>query len=179
MKKIIVTYGLISGSIIVILSLGTFLFWQDAQHYNNQWLGYLVMIVALSLIFFGVKSYRDNQLGGVIKFKNALWVGLGISLVSSVLYTASWEVYFQTSDSDFMEGYATAYINDLEEKGATELEIAAARAEMEKWTDLYKNPLLRIPITFAEIIPVGIIISLISAGLLRKSEVLPHSANVS
>ena len=173
MRKIIFTYGLISGGIIIISTLGTISIWNTNQHFFSEWLGYLVMIVALSLVFFGIKSYRDNQQGGVINFKTALGIGLGISLVASVIYTTSWEIYFQNSDSSFMDNYEAHYIRKMEKDGATVEEIANKKSEIAEWRELSKNPLVRIGITFTEIIPVGILISLIAAGILRRSEILP------
>ena len=172
MKRVILTYGLISGGIIAVASLGIYSL-SDENHHSSEWLGYLVMILALSLVFFGVKSYRDKYQGGVIKFITALGVGLGISLISSIMYVGSWEIYFQNSDGTFMEQYSAYTIKKLEEQGASDQEISETKAQMAEWTEIYKNPVMRIGMTFAEILPVAIIISLISAGILKKSEILP------
>ena len=104
MKKTIFVYGGIAGAItIAILTLTIAISEPGSSHFaNSEWLGYLIMIAALSLIFFGVKSYRDHELGGVISFWDATKVGLGITLVASLVYVLGWEIYVNTSGSDFM-----------------------------------------------------------------------------
>lgn len=174
MKKIILTYGIISGSIIIGIIVISMLIWGMSSHTaNSEWLGYLIMIAALSLIFFGIKSYRDNELGGVIRFWEALKVGTGILLVASVIYVGVWEIYIQSSGSDFMDQYAASYVEQMRTDGASEQEITDATAVMEEYKEMYQNPILRMGITFLEIFPVGLIIALISAVLLRKSSFLP------
>lgn len=138
-----------------------------------EWLGYIIMVAALSLVFFGVKSYRDSELGGIITFWDALKVGLGITLVASAVYVLGWETYLKVSDSDFMEEYATAYIEQLRSKDASEEVIADAEAMMEQYKQMYDNTFMRLGVTLLEIFPIGLIIALISAGLLRKSDLLP------
>ncbi len=101
MRKTVLVYGLISGGVIIATMCGNDRVWKI----HSYWIGYLVMVVALSAMFFGVKSYRDNTLGGVIKFKTAFLVGLLITLVASVVYVAGWEVYLAVSNDDFMEQY--------------------------------------------------------------------------
>ena len=180
MKKIILIYGSIAGAITIgVLSISISMWDPESSHTaNSEWVGYLVMIVALSLIFFGVKSYRDNQLGGVIGFWDATKVGLGIAAVAGIVYVLGWELYLGVSGQDFMALYADAHIKQLQADGASALEIEEARAMMDSYKEMYKNPITRMGITFLEIFPVGLIISLISAGLLRKSSVLPASENV-
>ncbi len=175
MKRIIFAYGGIAGAIIISFIIVSVMIWDPTTSHtaNTEWVGYLIMIVALSLIFFGVKSYRDSELGGVIKFWEAVKVGLGITLVASVVYVAGWESYLNISDTDFMTQYADAYIEQLRADGASEQEIADAEAMMARYKEMYQNPFTRLGITFLEIFPVGLIITFISAGFLRKSTFLP------
>lgn len=58
-------------------------------------------------------------------------------------------------------------------RGASEAEIAAELARAQEFAKMYANPLLRIPITFTEILPVGIPVSLTPALLLRNSRIMP------
>ena len=174
MKKIILLYGLISGSVIIGIMIFSIMSMNPGDSMaGGVWLGYLIMIVALSLIFFGVKSYRDNHLGGVIKFGKAFTVGLGIALVASLVYVLVWEIYIQTAGGDFINQYASSYLEQLKDSGVTGQELSDAKLEMEGMVEMYGNPLFRFGMTFLEIFPVGLIISLISAALLRKSEFLP------
>lgn len=175
MKKLIFVYGLIAGGIIITIITISIMLWDPSSSHaaGIEWLGYVIMVAALSLVFFGVKSYRDNELGGVISFWDALKVGLGITLVASAVYVAGWETYLQVSDSDFMEEYATAYIENLKAEGASAEDLAEAEALMDSYKQMYANAFSRLGITFLEIFPVGLIIALISAALLRKSDLLP------
>jgi hypothetical protein len=128
------------------------------------------MVIGLSSMFFGIKSYRDNYLGGVIKFGAALKVGLLIALVASVVYVVSWEVYFNLYAPDFMEKYAAASIEKMKQQGVDSLKILAETTEMNKMKEWYKNPLIRYAMTLMEIFPVGVIIALICASILKRRE---------
>lgn len=179
MKKIIFVYGIIAGAInIGVALLLTNVLGDEMAHANTEWLGYLVMIIALTMIFVGIKQFRDKHLGGVIKFGKAFLVGLYIALVASAIYVGSWEVYIQTSGEDWIESYQTSLIEDMREQGATEEEISTKKEELEYYADMYENPFSRVLITLSEILPVGLLISLISAALLQKSNFMPDSENV-
>ena len=178
MSRTVLIYGIIAGAVIIATICGTIAVWGGLHEIEGagQWIGYLVMVIALSSIFFGVKSYRDKMLGGVIKFKTAFFVGLLITLVASVVYVAGWEGYLAATNYDFMERYTASRLEKLKAEGVTGEKFAKEVADMQYWKELYKNPLLRMAVTFMEIFPVGLIIALICAAILRKSEVLPaHS----
>lgn len=171
MLRIIFVYGFISGAIVIGTIIGSMMIW--GMEGQSEWLGYLIMIVALSLIFFGVKNYRDRELGGVIKFGTAFKLGLGISVVAGIVYVGAWETYLQTTDANFMETYANSYIEQLQADGADAQQLKEAEALMDEYKAMYEKPLTRMGITFLEIFPVGLLITLISAGLLRNSSFLP------
>lgn len=172
MTRIMLVYGALAGAIIIgtITASMTFL---GTDHVGSEWLGYAVMLMALSLIFMGVKRYRDRELGGVVRFGTALGVGLGITLVASAIYVAAWEAYLAMTDYSFIDIYVRAEIAAREASG---LSGDALRAEIESLTRMqerYGNPLFRLPMTFLEIFPVGLLIALASAGILRNPDVLP------
>lgn len=174
MKKIVLTYGILAGAINAGMAYAlTTVFGDELMHANAEWVGYTVMIIALAMIFVGVKQYRDHELGGVIKFGRAFLVGLYIALVASVIYVGVWEIYMNTAGGDFMEEYTTSYISQMEENGASAAEISEAETEMEYYKEMYRNPLLRMLITLSEILPVGLIIALISAAVLRNNKIVP------
>lgn len=174
MKRIVLTYGLVSGAIVIAsVILGIFL--QDGSDSlaSLEYLGYLVMLVALSVIFIGIKRYRDHELGGVITFGTAALVGLGISLVASVVYVVVWEIYLSQTDYAFIDDYIASSIAAQEAGGLTGVELEAFVAEMDDTRVQYAKTAFRLAITFMEIFPVGLLITLISAAFLRKSENLP------
>ena len=139
-------------------------------------IGYTTMLVALSVIFLALKRQRDVVNGGVIKFLPAFLMGVGISAVAGLLYVLAWEVSLAISGMDFGAVYAEHLIESAKARGATEAEIAAEIVKAEEFAKMYANPLFRMPITFTEILPVGLIVSLISALLLRNSRFMPARA---
>ena len=174
MTKIVLIFGLISGAIAGALMwlLITFV-GKDAVNFDNaMFVGYATMLIALSLVFFGIKSYRDNN-GGRISFFKALQVGILISLISAFCYAAAWEIYYPSVGDEFMQKYTTYYLDKMKKDGASEAEIEKARVEGEQFMELYRNFFVRFAFSLMEIVPVGIIVTLISAALLRKRELLP------
>lgn len=140
-------------------------------------IGYATMLVALSVVFIAVKRRRDVVNGGVIRFLPAFLMGLGISAVAGVIYVLAWEVSLAVTGMDFGAMYAEHMIEAARARGGTEADIEAARVKAEEFAAMYANPLVRMPITFTEIFPVGLIVSLISAGLLRNSRFMPGRAS--
>lgn len=174
MLRHILIYGVMAGAIVgVPLSILTLsMSGQTMMHYGML-IGYLIMLIALSAIFFAIKRHRDVDLGGVIKFWPALALGLGISVVAGVIYVIAWDVSCAIAHVDFAGAYARAMIADQQAKGVSGAALAQFKAEMEQFKAQYANPFYRWPMTFVEIFPVGVIVSLVSAGLLRNSRFLP------
>lgn len=179
MKKIVLRYGLIAGAIIVLLMTISMSLMGKSLHFKmGEVFGYASMIIALSTIFVGIRKYRDEELGGFISFGKAFQVGLFITLVASALYVAGWMIYSATpTGQEFMTSYLDYSMEQLRQSGAAETEVNQKIAEMESFMEMYKNPIVKIGITFLEIFPVGLIISLIAAALLRKSETNPSLAS--
>lgn len=178
MKKTILSYGTIAGIIIIgsmILSL-LLKRLDESTVKSLEWLGYLIMIVAFSMIFVGIKRYRDRELGGVIRFGTAARLGLGITLVASVIYVAVWEVHQALTHYAFIGEYTQAVIAKKQAAGVSGAELEAAVAEMTRLKERYANPLFRVSMTFLEIFPVGLMITLLSAAVLRHSRILPATA---
>jgi hypothetical protein len=175
MKKIVFTYGSIGGVIVVAMIFITSpLYKSGALTFDNgELVGYTSMVIALSMIFFGVKSYRDNYLHGTIKFGKAFQVGLWIAVVASLIYAIGWEINLHLFAVDFINQYADHYITKARESGASQAEIQKIVDSTNDMRTIYKNPFLRFGITLLEILPVGLLIALISAAILRKKEILP------
>ncbi|MBL0740209.1 DUF4199 domain-containing protein [Chryseolinea lacunae] len=178
MQKIIITYGIIAGIIVsTIMVLTHPLFDKGVINYDmGMVVGYTSMVIALSVIFFGIKTYRDQHGKGRITFGQGLKIGLFITLIASLLYAITWEVYYNTTAHDFMAKYTQYELDKLAREGATPAVIEEERKSMAELAALYENPLIRFGMTITEIFPVGILISLLAAALLRKKEVLPANA---
>ena len=172
MTRYALIYGVIGGAAAAtVLTVG--IASGSSNHTTSLWFGYLVMLVALSLIFVGVKRYRDAECGGVIRFGRAFGLGVAIAAVAAVIYALVWESYLQISGYDFMADYTRSVLKSMQAEGASAAAIEAKAAEMNAMAESYRNPLFRIPITFVEIFPVGFLIALASAGLLRNPKMLP------
>jgi len=172
MKKIVIVYGLIAGLIVSILMVITQpLIDQEFLNYDSgMFVGYATMVLALAMVFVGVKRYRDQVLGGVISFGKAFVAGLLITIIASVMYAVTWDIYYRVAASDFGEKYASHYLEKMEKEGASAEEISSMRIEMENFNEMYQNTFIRFGITSMEILPVGIFISLLCAAILRKPE---------
>lgn len=177
MLRTILLYGVLGG-LIVAIPMFTLLA-LNPGHDNlasSQITGYSLMILALTMIFVGVKRYRDKIKGGVIKFVPAFLVGLGISAVAGLVYVIGWEITQAITNNDFASSYANAMLEEARAKGASAAQIDAMSAEMAEFQRMYSNPLFRLPMTFIEIFPVGLLISLITAALVRNPRFLPARA---
>lgn len=169
MKRTILTYGLISGAIIILGMIATIVL--SAKH--SLFLGYLIMLVGLSAILLAVKSHRDKVLGGVIKFWPAFLIGLGVAVVAGIAYVAIWEGYLAITHYRFMDDYTAQMLAAKKAEGLSGAAYDKLAAEMAQMSRNYANPLYRLPMTFAEIFPVGLLVALVSAALLRNPKFLP------
>ncbi len=167
-------YGIIAGVIVAIPTFGLTVSLKD--HPPEQFgmlIGYTIMLVALSAIFMAIKRQRDIDGGGVIRFWPGFALGLGISAIAGIFYAISWEAALAVTGMDFAGDYARYLIDQQKAAGISGAKLAKFVAEMEAFKQQYANPLWRLPMTFAEIFPVGALVSLVSAGLLRNSRFLP------
>ncbi len=175
MIKSIFVYGIISGTVVI---LGMLVGMAMAGGVGSEAVGYLIMVIALSVIFFGIKRHRDLERGGVIKFLPAFAMGLGIAAVAGLAYVVTWEIYLAATDYAFMEQYIQASIEAKRASGVSPEDLQAYIASTEAMRVQYGNPLFRVPITFLEIFPIGLLIALVSAALLRNPRFLPHRPTV-
>jgi hypothetical protein len=178
MKKIVLTFGLIAGGLSMIFTflIATLCDWESIDFGRAELIGYASMVVALSMIFFGIKSYRDNYANGTITFWKGVQIGLLITCIGSVMYVIGGEAYTAINPGfapKVMEKYKEFETNKMKAKGASQEEIDAVMNQMTEMIKMMDNPLVRFGIYLIEIFPVGLIITLLSAALLRKKELLP------
>ena len=176
MSRFILRYGVIAGLLVAIPNLIMFLSMsKDSAPVGGGYLiGYTIMIVALTAVFVGVKAYRDKVLGGVIRFFPALGLGLAISLVATVFYVVAWEICVAYGEWDFVAYYSKVIMASAPVDDPAAVQKAAA--EVESFKQMYADPFIRMAFTVIEILPVGVLISIISAAVLRNSRVLPARA---
>jgi hypothetical protein len=169
MGKNVLIFGLIAGFISVVWFLGMIFLGEECIGMENGMLyGYLIMLLAFSMIVVAVKNYRDKHLNGFISFGKAFKMGFLISLVASSVYVLVWLCYYFGSDSNFIEQYSAYVINQLRESGATQAVIDQQIKEMADFAKMYENPFFNAMVTYMEILPVGLVVSLITALVMMK-----------
>jgi hypothetical protein len=170
MKRIVIIFGLLSGAVssammfltLPLINNGT------VNNHNGEVIGYTAIFLSFLLVFFGIRSYRENTGGGTITFGRAFSIGILITLISCVFYVASWEIIYFKVMPGFFDKYATRTIAEMHEKGASAGAIAAETKELATLKDMYNKPLINATVTFIEPFPVGLIMTLVSAGILRR-----------
>ena len=179
MKKTVLTFGLIAGLMISVLMDGSVLLANKiGSGHNSMLLGYTMMVASFLLVYFGVRSYRDNNLAGQISFGRAFACGILITLITCVFYVAMWEIVYFNFMPHFMDSYFAAQIHKVQSSGLDPATTAAQVAAIQRSQQLYQNPFVNMAYTFMEPLPVGLIITLISAAVLRrKAPVEPAAAS--
>ena len=168
MKKTVLTFGLISGAIVSLMMMITMPFNDEIGFKRAEIIGFTTMFASFLLIYFGVRSYRENVSGGTVRFGRALAVGSLIALISAVMYTATWQVIFFGFKPDFAEKYNAHRIESARAKGASPTELEKMTVEGNEFAEMYKNPLINIGFTMREILPLGLIVALISAAVVSR-----------
>lgn len=163
-------FGAIGGVIASIWFTITAISGSHPDFDMAELIGYTTMLLAFSMIFVGVKHRRDRQLGGAISFGKAFGTGFLIALIASSIYVLVWEIYFFTAGGDFIAEYAAYYLEQMRQSGVSEEQIAIQAAEMEQFSEMYKNPIVNILFTYMEILPLGAIIALIAALIFKRKQ---------
>lgn len=176
MKKIVLTFGLISGLMISVLMGGSLLLADKIGSGHSMVLGYTIMVASFLLVYFGIRSYRDNNLGGQISFGRAFTCGILITLITSVFYVAMWEILYFNFMPHFMDSYFAAQIHQAQASGLDPAKVAAQVAAIQHSQQLYQNPFINMAYTIMEPLPVGFLITLISAAILRRKNPIEPSA---
>lgn len=175
MNRIILVYGSISGATIIgSMMIGIYAAKSGSNSFfASETIGYSIMIIGFSMIFVAIKKYRDQELGGIINFGTAFKIGIGISLIAAIVYVFTWEINLYLTDYAFITEYTGSIVEKARNSGATQIELEATIQQMEQMKEQYDNPLYRLPITFTKIFPIGLLVSLICAGLFRNPKFIP------
>ena len=175
MKKNILIYGLISGAVVSIAMLFNVNYIShckgNVDFDTSLMIGYASMLISFSLVYVGIRNYRNKFNGGVISFGKAFRMGLLMVLIASTIYVLAWLVAYYLFIPDFMDKYAAQVISDLKTSGASQVEIDQKTTYMANFCTMYKNPFYNAMMTYMEILPVGLVVSLISALILKRKSV--------
>ena len=171
MKKNIIIYGIIAGivvSFLMLFSVNNISHEGYIDYDTSMLIGYASMLIAFSLVFVGIRNYRDKYNGGVISFGKAFKTGMSIVLIASTIYVVSWLIDYFYFIPDFTDKYAAHIIGQLKSSGASQIVIDEKTKEMADFASMYKNPFFNALITYTEILPVGLIVTLISSLILKR-----------
>jgi Protein of unknown function (DUF4199) len=180
MKKTVLIFGLISGVLSSAMMLATVPFIRGGH--TGYTLGYTAIVLSFLLVYFGIRSYRDNVGNGQITFGKGFTIGILITLISCVFYVVTWEIVYFNFLHGMMDPYFAHQIDQAKASGASAAAIQARIADINQSKQHYENPFINAAYTFIEPFPVGLLITLASAGVLRKkapaqtTSALPTSA---
>jgi hypothetical protein len=172
MRKNIIIYGLIAGVVVSILMLFTLNYISHCEgnvdYGTSMLIGYASMLIAFSLVFVGIRNYRDKYNGGVISFGKAFKIGTMIVLIASTIYVVAWLIDYFFFIPDFAEKYSAQMLAELKASGASQVEIDKETKEMANFVRMFKNPFFNAMMAYIEILPVGFIVTLISSLILKR-----------
>ena len=168
MRKIVVTFGLISGAIsslmmIVVVTFGGRIGFDRGAIISNT-----SIVLSFLMVFFGIRTYRDDIGNGQITFAKAFAVGLSITLISCIFYVVTWEVIYYNFLPGFWDAYGAHLVQKLTASGASPAAVQAKLQQVRKYKELYKNPFFNAALTFIHPFPIGLVITLISSLVLRR-----------
>jgi hypothetical protein len=169
MKKTVFTFGLISGAISSLMMVATVPIADRIGIDQGVFLGYTSIVLSFLLVFFGIRSYRDNIANGQITFLKAFAVGTSITLISCICYVVTWEILYYNVFPDFWDKYGAHLIEKLKASGASPAAIQLKLQQVAKYKEMYKNPLLNAALTFIDPFPIGLVMTLISSAALRRN----------
>lgn len=174
MRKLVLVYGIIAGLIVAgFMTFSTTYYCSRGDFDHGLIYGYTAMIIAFSMVFVGIKSFRDKHSGGTISFGKACKIGLFISLIASTIYVISWLINYYCFMPDFMDKYAAVMMTKARASGISADQLAKKNAEMAQMKQWYKNPVFVILMTYVEILPVALVVTLISALILKRNAPKP------
>jgi hypothetical protein len=172
MKRNIIIYGLISGLIVSALMLFMVNYLShckgNVDYDTSMLIGYASMLISFSLVFVGIRNYRNKYNAGVISFGKAFKTGILIVLIASTIYVIAWLIAYYFFMPDFLEKYSAYTLDKLKASGASQVEIDKEIKEMASFAEMYKNPFFNAMITYMEILPVGLVVVLISSFILKR-----------
>jgi hypothetical protein len=175
MQRIVLTFGLIGGGVLAVLMLATLPFQDQIGFDRGAIVGYTTMVLAFLMVYVGVRSYRDTVGGGAITFGRAFQVGLLISLVITVCYVATWQVMYYGFMPDFFDKYIAFALEKARQGGASEADLTRQAKELRDFAVMYQNPLVNMAFSLLEPLPVGLVFTLVTAGVLGRRTRRPAS----
>ncbi len=179
MRNIVLKYGVISGLILVAMIYTMMGLVGDTSDFDKwEWIGFISMAGAFSMIFFAIRDYRDKIAGGIINFNYGFRIGILVTIVASFLYVIGWMIYFNFIDDSFIVRYTEFYERQLNASGKAVADITKEMEAFKKNMADYDNPWVMAMSTFLEVFPIGLVITILCAFLMkRNAEQVPKAQN--
>ena len=166
MNNIVLKNGIFGSLIVSALLLSvTFYMKANPEKEVSMFLGFAGMLLAFIFVVLGIKQQRDTN-NGFISLGKAFLTGFWITLNISTVYVVVWLIIFYNFFPNFAEHYT-----DMAIAKASPDEVAQVTEEMNSFKEMYKSPIMVILLTYMEILPLGIVFSLISALILKKKQI--------
>jgi hypothetical protein len=105
---------------------------------------------------------------GRLSFGRGFAVGILIALISSACYVGAWEIVYFKFMPDFAEKYSAHMVEKAKASGESQQKVDDIVRRAKAFKEMYDNLAINIAMTFMEVFPIGLVVTLISAGLLRK-----------
>lgn len=156
-------YGFATGLLIICSMIASFAVFGMKSDASSMAVGFLLMAFYMSLIFFGIKRFRNIDQGGVIKFSKALGLGISMAFFAALAYVLVWEIYIAFTGDTFIIGYTDMLLEKAKAKGMSGAELSDYTSKMKDYVTNYERPSYRMPMTFIENFPMGFIVALVSA----------------
>ena len=176
MKKVVLTFGLIGGVMLAVMVVALLPFHDQIGFDRGVYVGYTTMVLAFLMVYFGVQSYRDNVAGGSVTFGRAVKVGALISLVIMAFYVVTWTIVFYNFMPDYFDKYGAHMIEQARQSGATEAAIAEQAQQMAGFKEMFQNPLIFMAFGLLEPLPVAVIFTLLTAGIVSRKRTTQGAA---
>jgi len=167
MKKTVLTFGFLSGAVSAAMMLATVPFIDRIGFDRGAIVGYTAIVLSFLLVFFGIRSYRE-QAGGRLTFGRGFTVGLLITLISCACYVVTWEFVYFNLMPGFTEKWAAYTMETMRASGATQQAMDATMQQLRHYKEIYDNPFLNAAVTLVEPLPIGLLVTAISAAVLRR-----------
>ncbi|SNY95389.1 DUF4199 domain-containing protein [Flagellimonas pacifica] len=167
MKKTIIRFGLYGAITIWILFLISLFLLDNLSFTAQEIIGYVSMILSLGFVYFGIRHFRDTENEGKVSFKNALIIGILISLITALAFGILDTIYSQILNPDFMVDYYDTIVEGLRNTLPPD-EFEKRLAELNAEKEMFSNPLISFAFMAMTVFVIGSIISLISALVLQR-----------
>jgi len=162
MKKFVLSYGLIGGCLLIGLGLFNWFVIAQMFGYNaSEIFGYLSIILALLCIPLGIRYFRDKLNDGMVSFGEGFKIGMGITIVTSIIMFFYSMLFWVLAGDDFMK---------WREKVLTESELKQAQIQMAEMPDFVLSPWFQGLVMLLTVFLIGMIINLVSSLALKRSK---------